>query len=718
MVTRRNQNKTRRGAARDRFKGKSRVRESSTLIGRLSMNRRGFGFIAPESPGPDVLVRAWNLGGAMQGDRVSVRVARGSRGWEGEVIEVLERGTNFVSGVLRIAGKHAWIEPDDERIQRPIALSQAPAIKANSADRVIARITRYPRSPGEMPQGDIVEVLDVNRPIEFELGKILLCEGVRQEFTQQVLAQARQLPQKLSAGDKRRREDLRGIELVTIDPADARDHDDAVWAERLENGGYRAVIAIADVSHYVQPGSALDQEALARGCTIYLPDRAIPMLPPELSTNLASLVPKRDRLALALEVEIAPEGAVLSHRLIRAVIRSRARLHYQGVARALGFTNRAEAQPAADARKPLLRTLFDLSELLRKRRIKRGALMFDLPEARVKLDPATGEPVDIERSRVDPGVARAYNLVEELMLLANEVVALDLAGRGVAAIYRVHPHPDERLIENFVSIAGMLGYKLDSDSVRKPKKLARFLLKVADSPHAGNLEYLLLRAMQQASYDTTNTGHFALAAEHYLHFTSPIRRYPDLAIHRIVSALARGKLADLKQIQPALKVQAEQSSRLERRAMKVEREVVDLYRALLMRDKIGESFDATVVGIAEHGIYCSLDAPFVDVLCRFSCLGEERYERDALGLKAVGVRSGKVFALGDRLRVRIVESVIARRQVLALPQKSPTCDRRARSRREQRANETQDSDRERREKASKKPRAGKIRPRTEADNGR
>jgi ribonuclease R len=672
------------------------------------MNRRGFGFVLPEEGGPDLLVRAWKLSGAMHGDRVKVRTARNNRGWEGEVVEVLERGNRFVSGVLRVAGKHAWLEPDDDRLLDAISLYGALPKNAVSGVQLIAEITEYPSQWGQTSQAKIVELRDPNRPVDFELRQILLRANVRETFPDQVLNEAQKLPRSVSAKDKGDREDLRELDLVTIDPADARDHDDAVWATRLPNGRYRVVVAIADVSHYVRPGSAMDQEALARGCTIYLPDQAIPMLPAQLSTNLASLVPNRDRLTLAVEMEIGPKGGVIKHRFIRGVMRSRARLHYPGVARALGLSDRAKAQPAAEMHKALLRTLFDLARVLRARRIRRGALMFDLPEARVTLDPETRRPVDVERSREDPGVAQAYNLVEEMMLLANEVVAADLATRGVPTIYRIHPRPDEKLIESFVAIANALGYDLDAESVKKPKTLARFLLETAHSPHAGNLEYLLLRAMQQASYDTKNKGHFALATGQYLHFTSPIRRYPDLAVHRIVSQLARDRQTDSQGLPRQLKIQAEQASQMERNAMSVEREVVDLYRALLMQNRIDETFDATIVGIAEHGFYCSLDVPFVDVLCRFSALADDRYERDVYGLKAVGVRSRRIFTLGDRIKVRIVDSLIARRQVLAIPVNHATFDSRVRSKKERRVRKTKGSKREPRKRSFKIKRNQKV----------
>ncbi len=314
--------------------------------------------------------------------------------------------------------------------------------------------------------------------------------------------------------------------MVTIDPPDARDHDDAVWAERLAGGAFRVVVAIADVSHYVREGSALDRAALERATSIYLPDRVIPMLPHELSSNLASLVPDEDRLTLAVEVEVGPKGAIRRHRFIEGVMRSGARLSYHGVARALHLTEQGEPQHEAERRRELLSTLWDVSKALRARRQRRGSIDFDLPEPRIVLDDG-GEPIDIRRSRTDPGVRKTYALIEDLMLLANEVVATDLSRRKVPAIYRVHGEPNEAKIAIFAELASSLGYALDEDAGRRPRKLAEFLKRVEGTTHAQALSFLLLRAMQQAAYDTTNVGHFALAAPNYLHFTSPIRRYPD-----------------------------------------------------------------------------------------------------------------------------------------------------------------------------------------------
>jgi len=643
-----------------------------TLEGVLSMNARGFGFVVTPGDAPDVFIPPGFMSGAMHGDRVRVRARPSPKGLDGRVAEVLERSMQYVGGQLHLSAEEAYIEPDDERVRNPIRIKGKLPPQARTGLGVIAKIVSYPENDRDALGVRIVETFEPEAFVQYEIRRILLRENASEEFPADVQAEAAELPKAIAVRDRRGREDLRQLPLLTIDPADARDHDDAVWAERLAGGGYRAIVAIADVSHYVREGSALDREAIERGCTIYLPSRAIPMLPPELSSNLASLLPKRDRLTLAVEIELDAAGNVERHRFIEGVMRSAASLTYEQVAQALGLTVLDSADSPAQAHIAELAVLLEVAKLLRERRRARGSLEFELPEAKVRVEDETGLPIDVERSRKDPGVARAYNMIEELMLLANEVVAQDLTERGVPTIYRVHPAPDPERIETFCALAKALGFDIAADVAEHPVKLARFLTSIHGTPHATALGYLLLRSMQQATYDTENVGHFGLAAEHYLHFTSPIRRYPDLAVHRVVRAVARGERVESWGLSQRLKLQAGQSSQRERRAMSIEREVVDLYGAYLMRDQVGETFDATISGLSDHGFYATLDAPFVDVLCRVTTLPPDRYELDAHGVRLRGLHRGRSYALGDRVRLRIEDVSIAQRKVLAAPAEVPS----------------------------------------------
>jgi ribonuclease R len=655
--------------------------------GLLSVHPRGFGFVAsltPGTAGDDVFVPPDAMRGAMHGDRVRVRVrSRGARGAEGEVVEILERGLRRVAGTLRRRGRSAWLEPDDPRIRGPIVLPRAIDVDeaGNSGvdgDAVVVAITRWPETHDETPEGRIETVLGRPGELSVEAAKILVLEGIEEAHGEAAIAEAEafasglapapgggagtDVPEAMKAG----REDLRDVPLPTIDPEDARDHDDAVWVERSSRGGYRAWIAIADVSAFVTPGTALDDEAKVRGCSVYLPDRAIPMLPRALSSNLCSLLPGVDRLCLCVDAEIDAGGNVLSSRVTRGVMRSRAKLTYGGVARALGLSSEARREPQADEMVEGLRVAYELSRALRARRMKRGALDFELPEAKVVLHETSREPVDVQRRAEDAGVKRAYQLIEELMLLANELVARWCEERGVPTIYRVHGPPDEQKLERFAAMCESLGIDFEIDDTRDPKRLGELLKSFADHPLARVLNALLLRSMKQATYDVANIGHFGLASRAYLHFTSPIRRYPDLVVHRVVhEALSGAGARTDERTRDRLAESALQSSIAERRAMEVERAVVDLYRTFLMKDRIGERFEGTVTAVVGSGLFIQLDAPFVDVLVRLEDLGHDHWEIDDEALRVIAARSGDVIALGDRLFVEVIDASLLRRTVYA-----------------------------------------------------
>jgi ribonuclease R len=637
--------------------------------GILTVNARGFGFVASAGTGePDVYVSPEMLHGAMHGDTVTVRVFRtSSRGPEGEISKVIRRGQKRIPGVLRRRGKSAWIEPDDARMRGPIPLGKVD--KGEDGDAVIAVIKRYPERHDELPEAELADVLGRAGDPRVEIEKVLAREEIVEGFPSDVVEEARKFGDHVTDAQIEGREDLRALPLLTIDPVDARDHDDAVYVRHAtehdgEEAAYVAWIAIADVSAYVTPNTALDEEAKKRSTSIYLPDRAIPMLPRELSTHLCSLVPNEDRLCLAVEVVLDATGQPLRHRFVEGIMRSRAKLSYEDVARALGFTT--DAPPTATAKQylPAVTVAWELSSILRSRRMRRGALDFDLPEPKVILD-ANNVATDVVRARRDPGVKKAYNLIEELMLLANEVVAEDLAGRTVPTVYRVHATPDEMKVERFANLATSLGMAFDPEDAKDPKALGKFLRVIATHPQASVLNTLLLRAMKQATYDVVNIGHFGLASRAYLHFTSPIRRYPDLVVHRAVHRLCQEKPTEKGEgALEALKEAALLASQNERKAMEVEREVVDLHRALLMRNRIGETFEGTVSALVGSGAFVALDEPYVDVLVKYEAMGDEPYELDDEGLCAIGQRSGDVVRLGDRMAVRVDDVSIERRTVL------------------------------------------------------
>jgi ribonuclease R len=639
--------------------------------GTLSVNQRGFGFVSSlGASGDDVYVSKESMMGAMHGDKVVVQIrSRGSRGVEGEIVRVVERAVKRVAGVLRRRGRSAWLEPDDTRVRGPIPLpddldtSGPEGNSGKDGDAAVVKITRWPELPDETPVGKLEAVLGTPGELRVEVAKILVMGGVDEVHAPEAFAEAeaygREVPPEMLAG----REDLTHLPLPTIDPEDARDHDDAVWVERKEEGGYRAWIAIADVSSYVRPGTQLDAESLKRGCSIYLPDRAIPMLPRPLSSNLCSLLPDVIRLCLCVEVDLDAGAHVKRARVIRGFMKSQAKLTYGGVARALGFTSEPPRDPKAEAMVEGLRTANELSRMLRSQRMKRGALDFDLPEAKIILDDK-GHPVDVQKRAQDPGMKKAYALIEELMLLANETVAEWLVKVLVPTVFRVHAPPDQKKLANLVVMCEALGVPFELEDAEDPKKLSKILRSFAEHPQVNVLNMLLLRAMKQASYDVANIGHFGLASRAYLHFTSPIRRYPDLVVHRSVHDELLGERRH-KTAQAAVKLgeAALAASAAERKAMEIEREVVDLYRAVMMRDRIGERYEGTVTALVGSGLFCQLDSPFVDVLVRLEDLGGDRWELDEEKMRVSAARSGQSIGLGDRLLIEVVDVQILRRTV-------------------------------------------------------
>lgn len=630
--------------------------------GVLSVNPRGFGFVTAVGQ-DDVYVAPDGIGGALHGDRVRVSViSRTSRGVEGRIEEIVARRSSRVAGVLRRSGKSVWLEPDDTRLRGPLVVLRPPK-HARDGVAAIVDIIRFPQFSDELPEAQLLAVLGTPGDPKVEVAKILVREQVEEEHPVDALAEAERMATRLRHVVPDGRRDLRLVPLPTIDPEDARDHDDALWVEATKDG-YTAYVAIADVSEYVQEGTPLDDEARRRGCTIYLPDRAIPMLPSALAADLCSLVPERDRYCLCVIAQLDRQGQVRDFEIVEGVMRSAAMLTYGGVARALGFDPESPQSAQAEAMKSDLKVLDELARKLRKRRMDRGALDLDLPEARIHVDERTGAPVEVTRRALRPGLRRAYSMVEELMLLANELVARWLTARRAPAIYRVHGSPDEQKLERFAEVAQNLGLRIDLDRLLEPRGLARLLKRLASHPKKNVLEMLLLRSLKQAAYDIVNIGHFGLASEHYLHFTSPIRRYPDLRVHRQVKAILRGNKPDSsKTAVEDLRVAATESSLRERAAMDVEREVVDLYRALYMRDHIGDIFSGRVVAVTSNGLYVNLDDPFVDVLVRYGALGPDQYEVSDDELSAVGVRSGDRVSLGDTIEVEVEDVSVLRRTV-------------------------------------------------------
>ena len=645
--------------------------------GRIRVHPAGYAFVVREDGEVDVYVSAKNRGSALDGDRVRLLTWAGFKGTEGRVTEVIERGRAKITGTIMGSGRYTYLEPDDPRIAATggqVALPDGPA-GAKVGQAVVAEITRYPSKEGEPLEARVASVLGDPDDPRTEVAKILVCADITTEFAPDTLAAATRAPTEVRAEDLADRVDLRDREFLTIDPETARDFDDAVCVEREEGKPWRLWVAIADVSHYVRPQSALDNEARARGCSVYLPDRAIPMLPTQLSAGICSLNPEVDRLAMVARLDLDERGEVVGRHLLAGVIRSRARLDYAGVAAALAGDFRGPRARYKPWEADLLRCKH-LGDLMRARRMARGSLDFDIPEAAVILDEDDPRRVrDVRKAKPNADIKTAYRLVEEFMLAANEAVAARFRELELDTLWRVHAVPDPERIEAFTGLAEALGVPVSlGGQTITPKKVQAMLAEIAGSPSERALSYLLLRSLKQAVYDVVNVGHFGLAAPDYLHFTSPIRRYPDLIVHRLLKyqlhreGIASGLTAERAEHEKppsrqALTQMAVDSSASERRAMTAEREVVDMYRAFLMRDRIGEEYDATISGVQAFGFFVEIQDPFIEGLVRVEALGDDFYEFEEDRFRLVGRRSGRAFSLGDEVRVRVESVSVARRKV-------------------------------------------------------
>jgi ribonuclease R len=643
-----------------------------TLTGRIKIHPAGYGFVVPDDKSEDVHVSARNRGVAMDADTVEIEAWLGARGVEGRVLKVLARGRAKITGQLARMGRHQVLQPDDPRITGPVTLT-GPIPAGSDGLAVVAEITRYPDVPDGPLEAAVLKVLGDPDDPRTEVEKVLACADVDEAFPDDVARIADGLPQEVRDADRVDRADLRHVPFTTIDPETARDFDDAVAIERLPHGGTRLWVAVADVSHYVREGSPVDAEAKRRGCSIYLPNRAIPMLPEPLSAHICSLVPEEDRLAMVARIDLDKHAKVLERDFCAAVIHSRARLDYPGVAAALAGDTRGKRRKY-EPFLPALRQMDSLARQLRAARAERGSLDFDIPEPFVELDHDDPRLVrDIRKSRRDPGERQAYSMIEEFMLAANEAVATSFQERGEDTVWRIHDAPDRGRLEEFAVLAENYGIRIDVDDARTPRGLKRVLDRLRGHPAEKPLSFQLLRSLKQATYDVVNIGHFGLASSDYLHFTSPIRRYPDLIVHRLLKSRLAGQGKPAGGFKPVavepvpdrvtLQRMAAEASFAERQAMEVEREVVDLYRAFFLRDRVGDVFDGVISGVTGFGIFVVIDEPFVEGLVRIDALSDDYYNFDEAACRLVGRRSGRTFALGDAVRVEVQSVSVVRRKV-------------------------------------------------------
>ena len=626
------------------------------VVGRVKCHPDGYGFVIPEREGEqDIFVSPRNLKEAMHGDRVVARVESiRKKGREGTVIRILERGLRKVVGRFMRGKNYSYVIPEDERITQEVFISEGETKRARPNQIVVAEITRYP-TERLRPEGRVTHVLGYPGDPEVEPQIIIHKYDLPHRFSSTALREARGLPPFPSADDYQGRVDLRNIPTFTIDGEKARDFDDAVSIRKEKDGGLTLHVSISDVSHYVKEGTALDEEAYLRGTSVYFPDRAIPMFPPELSNEICCLHPGVDRLTFTVEMKYDPQGNQKDVRFYPSLIRSRERLTYTVVKQIL-LNEDAGLNQRYEAIVPSLQWMADLSQKLRQKRIERGALDFDLPEPEIVLD-LQGEAEGIIRAERN----LAHQIIEEFMIAANEGVAHFLEESGLPCIYRIHEPPKEEAIDEFRRFISHLGYKLKKDSDHSPKEFQKILFATKGKPEEKVINNVLLRSMKWAKYSAKNVGHFGLASKSYTHFTSPIRRYPDLIVHRLLKRAHFNKEESASE--EVLGKKAEHLSHRERVAMEAEREILDRYRVRFMKERIGEVFKGVISGVTAFGFFVELQDIFVEGLVRVTSLYDDYYQYHERRYCLVGERTHQTFRIGDEVVVRVDRVDVERRHI-------------------------------------------------------
>lgn len=631
-------------------RGKYSKGSAQRLRGVFQANSRGFGFVTPEDGGEDIFIPEECLNGAFQGDTVEFIITGtpGGKRREGKIIRVISHAVTNVVGMYEKCRSFGFVRPDNQRYLKDIYIPAGKEMNAITGHKVVVELSSYGGEHAK-PEGRVVEIIGhINDP-GTDILSIVKDFGIPSEFPDKVLNQADRVGKEVTEADCVGRTDLRLWQMVTIDGEDAKDLDDAVSVER-QGDNFRLGVHIADVTNYVQERSALDREALKRGTSVYLADRVIPMLPHKLSNGSCSLNAGEDRLALSCIMTVNPAGEVTDHVIAETVIRVDKRMSYNGVAAVLAEDK--QIPEGYEPYIPMLRLMKQLSDLIRNQRGKRGSLDFDFPETKVILD-EHGKPVDIRPyDRND-----ATKIIEDFMLLANETVAEEYFWREIPFLYRTHESPDEEKIRQLSTFINNFGYHIHVGSDVRPKEIQKLLNKIEGTPEEALISRLALRSMKQARYTTDNTGHFGLAAKYYTHFTSPIRRYPDLQIHRIIKDNLRGRMTEerAEHYEKILPEVAAQCSIKERSAEEAEREVVKMKKAEYMQSRIGEEYEGVISGVTKWGAYVELPNT-VEGLVHVADMRDDHYELAEEIYELTGECTGKRYKLGQPVRVRVIDA--------------------------------------------------------------
>jgi ribonuclease R len=626
----------------------------NVVVGRLQCHPDGYGFVVVDDGNqPDIFIKPRDLRDAMHGDRVAVRIEdlrkRRGKGREGGIVRILERGARRIIGRFIPDDGFGRVVPDDDRYLFEIIIPKKRTMKAREGQVVVAEITQYP-TIAKNPEGRIIHILGYPGDPEV-VPRIVIAEyDLPHDFPVPVLKEAKAIPQRVRDEEMVGRVDLRGRVTVTIDGENARDFDDAVSIEDGD-GGYILWVSISDVGHYVKPGTHLDREAYRRGTSVYFPDRVIPMFPPELSNGICCLHPQVDRLTLTTALHFDGEGNVTDCDVFKSVIRSDARLTYKTVRRILVDRDMDE-MGRHEALLPSLEAMGRLCSLLVEKRRERGSLDFDLPEPEIILD-LQGEAQEIIKAERN----FAHQIIEEFMLAANEAIAIKLTQARFPPLYRVHEEPDMDKIHHFRRFVALLGYRLKMRRPYGPGEFQPLLEEVRGKPEERLVNTVLLRSMKQAHYSDKNLSHYGLALDCYTHFTSPIRRYPDLLVHRQLRKRIEGKHPTREDFSQ----EAQHLSQRERVAMEAEREILKRYRVKFMEERVGKQFDGFISGVTPFGFFVELEELFVEGLVPIRNLPDDYFLYDEKGYRLIGKRSKKIFRIGDRVRI-VVDRVNPERQ--------------------------------------------------------
>ena len=622
------------------------------ITGKIQSTMKGFAFLIPDDKEQsDVFIAAAELEGAMNGDRVLVKLiqkAEGSRRSEGTVISITERANTEVVGTFEMSKDFGFVLPDNRKINMDIYVPAPRNMGAKTGDKVVVKITKWPKGRRN-PEGKVIEILGQKGDPGTDILSVIRKFQLPENFPKKVLAEADSVPQDVSEEEIARRKDLRDLVTVTIDGADAKDLDDAISIERMENGNFKLGVHIADVTHYVKEGSALDKEAIKRATSVYLVDRVIPMLPRRLSNGICSLNPQVNRLTMTCMMEIDMNGGVVDHEIFESVIKTNERMIYTDVSDILEKVDRPELKKY-DYLYESFKYMEELAKILRKKRERRGAIDFNFPEARIIVD-ENGKPTEIRRA--DRRIAN--RVIEEFMLAANETVAEHMHWMELPFVYRVHDTPDEEKIMAFNKFIHNFGFFVKgAQGEIHPKAVQNLLNKVEGKPEEHIISKMMLRSLKQAKYSPSNDGHFGLAADYYCHFTSPIRRYPDLQIHRIIREMTQNKLFPKRvaQLEEIVAYASEQSSEQERIAEKAERETDDIKKCEYMMDYIGEEFEGMISSVTNFGVFIELSNT-IEGLTRLKLLDDDYYYYDQENLQLVGERTTNTYRIGDKVRVRV-----------------------------------------------------------------